>query len=459
MASPDGRSLALSARLRTRRGASRVKGLHKLIQSARPHLPAEPLVRWASIFFTLCVGTFLISLAASQTFLALAALCYVAHIWRTKSLIRFLPIKVPLAIFCVWTVVSMFFAEEPAAGGFAIRKLVLFVILALTLNTIVSIRHLEFLFQSLFVESALAGALGTVQFIEQYRRMGILHPHRIYRDMMLNRITGFMGHWMNFSGQQMLAFTALATLLLFVWVSRKRRQPSPSFRFTGAAGWMVLALAGLSILLSFTRGVWLGCFVAGLYLLARYFPRWIWALPVLALAGYFVAPHMVRERVNLALHPWRDPALSIRFEMWGVGLKMMERHPLVGVGPNNIFATYPLYLPPGKTPQKGYHDHLHDNFIQFGAERGLPCLAAWVWMMLALGWHMLRIRRRIKTLAASRWIADAAFAGWLAFLIEGFFEFNFGTSPVLMVILFVVSTPFVLENLERAAGNSQRAGA
>jgi O-antigen ligase len=432
-----------------------VSSIREFMRSLRPHLPQAPLARWASFFFTLCVATLLISLAASQAFMSLAAFCYAAHVWRDKPEVRFPPIKLPLAIFCGWTVVSMLFAEEPAAGGFQIRKLVLFIILALTVNTIVSLRHLEFLFQVLFVEAALAGLLGTVQFIQQYRRALAFHPHRLYAYMTVTRITGFMGHWMNFSGQQMLAFAALAGLLLFVWVSKKRGQPAPQIRFAGAAGWVVLAVIGLSILLSFTRGVWLGSFIAGVYLLGRYLRRWLWVLPVLALAGYFISPHMVRERVNMTLHPWRDRSLAIRFEMWGVGLRMMERHPLVGVGPNNIFATYPLFLPPGKTPEKGYHDHLHDDFIQLGAERGLPCLAAWVWLMAALGWHILRIRRRLKALAASRWIADGVFAGWLAFLAEGLFEFNFGTSPVLMVFLFLVSTPFVVETLERSSGESR----
>jgi hypothetical protein len=81
----------------------------------------------------------------------------------------------------------------------------------------------------------------------------------------------------------------------------------------------------------------------------------------------------------------------------------------------------------------------------FAAERGLPCLAAWVWLMAALGWHTWRVRRE---LAGGRWVADAALAAWLAFLIEGCFEFNFGTSPVLMVFLFVVSAPFVAEQIE-----------
>jgi O-antigen ligase len=281
----------------------------------------------------------------------------------------------------------------------------------------------------------------------------------LYLYMTDERVTGFMGHWMNFSGQMMLVFTALAALLVFAWVSKKRAQPAPTFFFSGAAGWFVLAVAGCSIFISLTRGVWLGCFVAGLYLLWRYLRPWLWVLPVLVLGLYFVSPHLVRERINKGLHPWREPALAIRFEMWHVGLRMMERHPLVGVGPNNIPATYPIYMPPGRKMIKGYHDHLHDNAIQLGAERGLPCLAAWVWMMGVLGWQALRIRRLLKSLLAARWVADAVFAGWLAFLVEGIFEFNFGTSPVLMVFLFLISTPFVVENLERSAEKSLSATA
>jgi O-antigen ligase len=175
----------------------------------------------------------------------------------------------------------------------------------------------------------------------------------------------------------------------------------------------------------------------------------LWAIPVLLVIAYLAAPSLIRRRVSLAFHPSEDPALAIRLEMWGAGLRMVREHPWVGVGPENIPLVYARYLPPGTTPMVGYHDHLHDNFLQLAAERGLPCLIAWLWFMLALGWNILRIRRR---LSSRRWVADAAFAAWLAFVAEGFFEFNFGTSPVLMVFLFVISTPFIAEQLEVSHG-------
>jgi O-antigen ligase len=206
-----------------------------------------------------------------------------------------------------------------------------------------------------------------------------------------------------------------------------------------------MAIVATSLVLNFTRSVWLGCVVATVYIVARWKPRTLWVIPVLLVVAYLAAPSMIRRRVALALHPKDDPALAIRLEMWGAGLRMVRKHPWVGVGPQNIPLLYTQYLRPGTTPMAGYHDHLHDNFLQLAAERGLPCLIAWLWFMLALGWNLLRLRRRLSN---RRWVADAAFAAWLAFLAEGFFEFNFGPSPVLMVFLFVMSTPFVAENIE-----------
>ena len=149
------------------------------------------------------------------------------------------------------------------------------------------------------------------------------------------------------------------------------------------------------------------------------------------------------------LNPSADPSVSIRLEMWQVGLRMIRKHPWVGVGPNNISEVYTLYLAPGKAPEVGYREHLHNDFIQLGAERGLPCLAAWMWFMAALGWHFRRLRRKLKHLG---WVADAAAAAWLAMLVEGCFEFNFGTSPVLMLFLFVAATPFAAEQMSRVEG-------
>jgi hypothetical protein len=463
--------------------------LHGFIESWWTEFPHATAARWAALFFSLHVLTLLISISVTQVFLAAATVAYLTHLLVSRPTISFPPLKLPLLLFSLTTLNSILWAGNLAGGWGALRKLVLFVILLLSVNLIASARRLGALYRGLFLVAALAGLVGIAQFVIQYRSVRHLHHERVYYYMTLSRIHGFMGHWMNFGGQQMLVFTALLAFLLLPYGvipsaarnlallrggSRRKdeskipgevypertteilrcaqddseRARNDTVQHGRAKELYGLVMAGVatSLVLTFTRGVWLGCIVATLYIVARWKPRTLWVIPVLLFVAYLAAPSMIRRRVSLAFHPSDDPAVAIRLEMWDVGLRMVREHPWVGVGSGNIPRVYTQYLPPGTTPIFGYHGHLHDNLLQLAAERGLPCLVAWLWFMLALGWNILRIRGR---LSSERWVADAAFAAWLAFLAEGFFEYNFGTSPVLMVFLFLMSTPFVAEHLER----------
>ncbi len=423
-----------------------------ILEQTCGELPRPRLARWAALLFTLFVLTLQISIAISQIFLAGAGLLYCIFWVSSRPQIAFLPLKVPLALFCILSMASSFAATNTTVAWFAVRKLVLFLIWLLAVNLVVSTKHLRRLFEGLFAVSLVTSVVAIVQFVILYRDVRAHHPGQVYHYLTSLRIEGFMGHWMNFGGQQMLIFTFLVAFLLLSKNDGPLDGRGSSFEFqVSAFWWVVFVLVAISIILNFTRGVWLGCFLAVVYLIARWKPKVLWAMPILLVLAYLGSPGLIRERLYLALHPTEEPALAIRLEMWGVAVKMMKAHPWFGVGPNNIEEVYDLYLPPGKTPEVGYHNHFHNNFFQFGAERGLPCLAAWVWLMAALGWSIWKVRRKIP---AQQWIADAAFAAWLAFLAEGCFEFNFGTSPVLMAFLFVTAAPFIAE---RAASQNPQA--
>ena len=427
-------------------------------------LPRAPLAKWAAILFSLFVVTLQISIAASQAFLAVAGILYVIHLVQARPAVFFLPVKLPLALFCILSVVSILLATNPTTGWFASRKLVLFLIWLLAINLVVSADHLRRLIQGLFLVAFVTSIVGIGQFVIQYRDVRAHHPEELYRYLTSTRIHGFMGHWMHFGGQQMLVF---AFLVAFLLLSSERNskigtgnleteRKFSTFKFRVSFFWCsVLALVVVSIVLNFTRGVWLGCSLAAIYLVARWKPRVLLALPILLAMGYVGAPSLIRERLYLAMHPTHEPALSIRLEMWRVAIKMIRAHPWAGVGPNNIEEVYDLYLPQGKSPEVGYHSHFHNDFLQFGAERGLPCLVSWVWLMAALGWYTWKLRRQLST---QRWIADASLAAWMAFLAEGCFEFNFGTSHVLMALLFITSTPFKAAKIAASGGESEKIG-
>ena len=444
-----------------------VISVENILERMRGDLPRPSLARWGSLLFTLFVLTIQISIAASQVFLAAAGIFYLIYFLQARPQVFFPPVKLPLALFCILSVDSVFWAANPTAGWFAIRKLDLFLVWLLAMNLVVTANHLRRLLQGVFLVSCMTSLVGIGQFVVQYRDLKAHHPGQLYHYLTSTRIHGFMGHWMHFGGQQMLVFVFLAGFLLL----SKAPERNSNFETRISAGslsisnfdfrvsvfwWMALPLITLSIILNFTRGVWLGCFLAGIYLVARWRPKLLLALPILLALGYVGAPSLLRERLHLAMHPTEEPALSIRLEMWRVALKMIRAHPWVGVGPNNIEEVYDLYLPKGKTPELGYHSHFHNDFLQFGAERGLPCLAAWVWLMGALGWGTWKLRRQ---LFAQRWIADASLAAWIAFLVEGCFEFNFGTSPVLMAFLFFTSTPFIASRCQAPGVRRRVSGA
>ena len=54
----------------------------------------------------------------------------------------------------------------------------------------------------------------------------------------------------------------------------------------------------------------------------------------------------------------------------------------------------------------------------------------------------MRSRRRIFTAAHSRWAILSALGAMTGFCVAGFFEYNFGDSEVLLLLLFIVSLPY-----------------
>ena len=76
--------------------------------------------------------------------------------------------------------------------------------------------------------------------------------------------------------------------------------------------------------------------------------------------------------------------------------------------------------------------------MQIAAERGLPALAAWIWMIVVLVIDMIR---RLK-LPESRFLAAAALGCIVAMLAAGMAEYNFGDSEFLMLFLVLMTLPY-----------------
>jgi len=412
--------------------AVEVTNLKRFLSAALRELPRPGLARMASLCFSLAVLTTPFAFYVPLKLFAAAFYLFAVHWLINRPTFHFPPIKLPLAAFLWCNLVSIGWTASQPVNRKIWYMLLVIGIIPLAENLIASERHLEALCKVLFFESVAGGLLGTAQFIEQYRAVLQHHPGQVYDYMTMERIRGFTIHWAHFGCQQMLIFLML---LAFLFLSGRK----------GGLWWAMMAVIGVSILLNFTRSVWLGCLLGGVYLVSRFRPRLLWLLPALLAAGYLLAPALVRERVKSVLQPEADTSATHRYEMWGVAMRMISEHPWVGVGPENVERVYPLYLPPGQTPLNSSHAHLHSNYLQLAAERGLPVLAAWVWFMAALIREFLRIRSH---LSRTRWVADGGVAIGVAIMVQGAFDYNFGIFSVVLLFLFLASLPFVAQEIE-----------
>jgi O-antigen ligase len=257
------------------------------------------------------------------------------------------------------------------------------------------------------------GAAGALVGIVEFAMLG-------YSDLE-NRPMGLLSHYMTYAGVLMLVSATAAARLLFD---------------RGLKVWPAVAVPALLVALAVTLTVnaYVGITVALVVLAAMRDKRLLIALPVAIVAGVFIAPQPVRERI-LTLSP-QQASNRDRLQMLAMGREIVRDHPLLGVGPEMIGVVYADYLQPN--PVHTYNPHLHNVPVQIAAERGIPALLAWLAFVVTAVVGLVRLFRAGRV----RWLAAGGIASVAAMLSAGLFEYNFCDSEFLMLFLGLITLPF-----------------
>lgn len=123
---------------------------------------------------------------------------------------------------------------------------------------------------------------------------------------------------------------------------------------------------------------------------------------------------------------------------------MIRAHPILGVGPEQVGRQFDAYVPadvPRPLP-KGWYGHLHNVYLQFAAERGLPALGFLLWILARVIVDLSR-EARLGSGSSEEWIFRGAVAITLGIVGEGLFEHNLGDSEVLTMFLAAISCGYV----------------
>ncbi len=385
----------------------------------------------------------LLGIAPSQILLALSF----AGLLACGEPLRLPRIRLPLALFMLGTVVSLLLSDDPVAGLPQIRKFYVFLELLVVFSLLRSFAMIRTLFLTWAGIAALTAIRGCIQFagkVEEAHRLG----RNFYDFYVGERITGFTSHWNTYSAEEMFALIMMVSCLFFAPEARKRL-------------WLWLlctALMALAIVLGETRGIWIAVAVALLYLV-WFWRRWLVALaPVVVLAAYFAAPPAIQDRVTSIFKPKGTDSNQFRVVTWRTGLRMVERHPWFGLGPEGPKLHFDEYVPadiPRPLPS-GWYGHLHNIYLHYAAERGIPTMLILLWMLIQIlvdFWRGLRILPHGPS--NQRFLLHGAIAAVLATMAEGFVELNLGDSEVLTMFLVVVACGYLA--LEKDLANPPRA--
>jgi len=384
------------------------------------------------------VASAIVSIVAAEILMALAL---VALFIPPRMRLRWPAVTAPLILWMAWTLVSLAASDHTRDGLPQIKKFIWFVMLFVVYNAIRELRQIRGVVIACAAAAALSSAWGLEQAARKYHAYQAVRSgfRDFYSYYVAARITGFMGHWMTFSGQMMMALVLVGALLLF---SRDRKWSWP----LAAAG--VLIAVGLFI--AETRSMWGGA-VAGVVYLLWFSRRWmIAAIPVLAAILYLANPFSARERIISIVRPHGDTdSNQHRAVLRRIGVEMIRAHPLLGVGPEQVGKQYQQYIPPDvpRPLPTGYYGHLHNIYFHYAAERGLPALAALLWFLGRALYDFARTLRRLPDSAHTRWILHGAIAVILAMMVGGYEEVNLGDSEVLAMFLGVVGCGYAAVSL------------
>jgi probable O-glycosylation ligase (exosortase A-associated) len=388
-----------------------------------PAPPRSPLrgVRW-----TLLYAAFLLYIFVVTTYqLGIADLAMLAALGGflfQREPLRLSPVLVWLGLFLAWNAVGFVRSDQPALVWEQLTLLVKLWLVSLVVVNALRSRSQVFLFIIVF-----AGSFAL------YPLRGAMFNYYVYHSSIFGR-----AQW-NFIYSNPNDLAALALLQLSLVAA---------LLVTGVRGWIrVAAVVGIGmlpvlILMTQSRGAFVAlCIFTAFALLgprshprepSRSRRRRLVAFGVIGALVVFVAPSGVWDRVHglkavsntdRLEDADREGSAKQRFEIWKVATRMINEHPLSGVGLGVYGVAHEGYVQRGGFDlTAGGKKDAHNTFLKITAETGIPGLLLFLGLIVSTGFGAERVRRLSRrTLPRSSAQLFYLEVGLLAFLVAGIF--------------------------------------
>lgn len=268
------------------------------------------------------------------------------------------------------------------------------------------------------------------------------------------RAGGLFGHSMPF------AHTMGPAALMFLFLGVKKFREAGQSPFWKSVYLVTPLLASLMVVLSFTRGVWIG-FAVGLLFCTAFLGRkvFVTAIVTLIVAGgaMFAGSQRIRQRVMGSTNA-ESQSDNERLLYWRANLQIFKDYPLVGIGysQNNVHVEEYLRKDGVEWLQGA---HAHNQYIHFLSGTGILGLICYLVFLYFLFWPILlqAIRWRKERVTTDQfYLLVGILAGMVCFVVGSLTESNFSIAKNRFLFLFIASIAYGIYLRHRAANVKSR---
>lgn len=285
-----------------------------------------------------------------------------------------------------------------------------FILFAVVLgNAVTGQRQLDTLLALMVTVGAAVAAYGILQYLFGW---GYQSAAWVDNDMFSSisfRVPSTLGN-PNMLGQYLILTISLGGAKLLA----AKDWPSRAYYFC-CCGVMCVCM-----ILTFSRGAWLGLLFAGVVFVVLLNPRLILLAPFALVALYFVLPETVISRFA-SIGNLGDNSTSYRVYIWIGVLAMLKDYWLCGIGPGDAAfnRVYPAY-----SYSSIVAPHSHNLFLQIVCDAGIAALAVFIILLFVYFRMMCTALGREKDWS-SKLFQTAFTAGTCGFLVQAMTDYSF----------------------------------
>jgi O-antigen ligase len=262
---------------------------------------------------------------------------------------------------------------------------------------------------------------------------------KITGTYVLSRVGGTVGH-----PNVLARYLCFCIPIIFCYVLVGRHT---SLRMLAA---IAVLGAGLTLILTLSRGSWAALGLASFYLLYKilnyYLKSRVKAIVIVLLLNFALSLSIfgLFEDVRHRLLEDDYGAAASRIPMAMVAWNIIKENPLSGVGLNNYTRAMNKYDRTRNNQSYGFPHPVHNSYLLIAAESGIPALAMFIWLIVST---IKNAASAIKRASPSLGILQVGWiVGLFTWLIAGLFDRDF--AGVTTMLWFTIGSSIATNNLK-----------